>query len=82
MARFVPEFLGSQSTSQFSGESQKDHLMEVQKEDPRANVVEPDAPFSPSRSQAFAHSVRRTPRDPKGLESVSFRVPMEPSALM
>ena len=82
MARFVPEFLGSQSASQFLGQSQRDCLMEVQEEDPRANVVEPDAPLSPSRSQASAHSVRRTPVDPKGPESISSRVPMEPSALM
>ena len=83
MARYVPEFLGSQSSSQFLGrQSLMDRLMEVQEDDTGVNVDEPDAPLSPSRSQASAHSVRRTPVDPKGPESVSSRVPMEPLALM
>ena len=56
--------------------------MEVQEEDPRENVDEPDAPLSPNRSQASAHSVRRTPSVPKGPQSVSSRTPKEPSALM
>ena len=46
--------------------------MEVQEEDPRANVVEQDAPLFPSKSQASAHSVRRTPVDSKGLESLTL----------
>ena len=56
--------------------------MKVVEEDVRVNVVEQDTPLSPSRSQASAHSVRRAPVDPKGPESVSSRVLMEPSALM
>ena len=78
MAHYVPEFLGSHtggSVSQFLGwQSLRDHLLEVQEDDARENVVEQDAPLSPSRSQASAHSVRRTPMDPKGPESVSSRV--------
>ena len=71
------------SISQFLGwQSLRDCLLEVQEDDARENVVEQDAPLSPSRSQASAHSVRRTPMDPRGPESVSSRVPKEPSALM
>ena len=83
MARYMPEFLGSQSVSQFLGrQSLRDRLMEVQEDDARENVIEPYAPLSPSRRQASAHSVRRTPMDPKGLESISSRTPKEPLALM
>ena len=86
MARYVPDFIGGYtggSVSPFSGrQSLRDRLLEVQEDNARENVVEQDAPLSPSRSQASAHSVRRTPMDPKGPESVSSRVPKEPLALM
>ena len=83
MAHFVPKFLGSQSTSQFLGrKSLRDCLMEVQEDNPGENEVEQEAPLSPSRSQAPAYSVRRTPMDPKGPESISSRVPKKPLALM
>ena len=86
MARYLPEFLSSNtegSVSQFLGwQSHRDRLLEVQEDNVRENVVKQEARLSPAKSQASAHSVRRTPMDPKGPESVSSRVPKEPSALM
>ena len=44
-------------------------------------MVEQEAPLSPSRSQASVHSVRRTPKYPRGPERVSPRVLEDPLAL-
>ena len=91
MARYLPEFLVSNTegtVSQFLGrQSPRDCLLEFQEDNIQGNEVEHEAPpslhekNSSSRSQASSHSVRRTPKYPRGPESVSSRTLDDPLAL-